>query len=147
MKQIRGRFSVHNSSLLQWRYFLGLGFLKAKWDPGLPWKHSSDESWKVNNDFVVSDSLCFTRTFCERGNLYQKRCTDLFALFSWAEFLRHKRLLALAQKRCKLHFTLLPRNWEPYNLPVLLVKEVLEKKSLDCKVLVQSGTDWWYGLK
>lgn len=147
MQQNRGRFSVHGLTLLQWKYFLGLSFPRAEWDPVPPWKHSSDENWKVNNDFVLSDSLHFTRNILWKRKPLSKRCTDLFALFSWAEFLRHKRLSALAQKRCKLHFTLLPRNWELCNLPVQLVKEALEKRSLDSKVLVQTGTDWWYGLE
>lgn len=147
MQQIRGRFSVHGLTLLQWKYFLGLSFQRAEWDAMAPWKHSSDESWKVNNNFVVSDSLHFTRNVLWKRKPLSKTHTDFFALFSWVEFLRHKCLRALAQKGCKLHFALLPRNWEPCNPPVLLVKEALEKRSLDCKALVQTGTDWWYGLE
>lgn len=60
------------------KVFPGLKFPESRVDP---WKHSSDESWKVNNDFVISDSLCFTGNILWKRKPSSKRCTGLVPLF------------------------------------------------------------------
>lgn len=148
MQQIRGKFSTLFVSIYSnWNISWVLSFLREKWDPLPHTEQSSDGSWKVNNDFILSDPSSFTRNILWKKRPFIKEVYWSFCIVFWVVFLRRDRLQELAQKRCKLHFTLLPRSVDPCNLPVPMVKEALQKRTLDCKVLVHSSIDFWYGLE
>lgn len=148
MQQIRGKFSVWFISIYSnWNISWVLSFLGEKWDPLPLSEQSSDGSWRANNDFILSDRSSFTKNILWKKKPLIKEVYWSFCIGFFLRCIPQTSPSLGAQKRCKLHFTLLPRNVDPCNLPVPLVKEALQKRTRDWMVLVHTSSDFWYGLE